>query len=97
MKKLNDWFKTTKIYWFVAEIIKMFSDEKSFFSKKRVESFISFAVGQSGMIWFLIENVHTMKTSDLLLWAGTEFVLAGYTVAQIQKEKNLTSNGNESK
>jgi hypothetical protein len=38
-----------------------------------------------------------MKTSDLLLWAGTEFVLAGYTVSQIQKEKNLTNNGNESK
>jgi hypothetical protein len=95
MKKLNTWFKTTKIYWLGVEIIKMFSDEKSFFSKKRVESFIAFAVGQSGMVWFLIENVHTMKTSDLLLWAGTEFVLAGYTVAQIQKEKTLTSKQND--
>jgi hypothetical protein len=95
MKKLNAWFKTTKIYWFVSEIIKMFSDEKSFFSKKRVESFIAFAVGQSGMIWFLIENVHTMSTSDLLLWAGTEFVLAGYTVNQIQKEKALTNKQND--
>lgn len=78
-------FKTTKLYW--LEIIKMFSNEKSFFSKKRVESFIAFAVAQSGMIWFLIEHIRTMSVSDLLLWAGTEFLIAGYTVNQIQKEK----------
>ena len=81
------WFKTTKLYWLIAEIVKMYSNEKSFFSKKRVESFVAFAIAQSGMIWFLVEHIHTMTISDLLLWAGTEFLIAGYTVNQIQKEK----------
>jgi hypothetical protein len=28
-----------------------------------------------------------MTTSDLVLWSGVEFLIAGYTTHQIQKEK----------
>ena len=33
-----------KIKWFFTEIMKMYSSEKSYFSKKRVESGIAFAI-----------------------------------------------------
>ena len=28
-----------------------------------------------------------MTMQDILMWSGTEFIMAGYTVRQIQKEK----------
>ena len=87
MKKLNLWFKTTKLYWFISELIKVYSNEDSYFSKKRIESSISFIIGQYGMVWYLIENIKDMTTQDILLWSGVEFAIAGWVVTQIQKEK----------
>lgn len=87
MKKLNSWFKTTKLYWLIVEFVKMFSNEKSFLSKKRIESFVAFVVAQSGMIWFLLAHISKMEISDIAFWASIEFLIAGYTVSQIQKEK----------
>jgi hypothetical protein len=77
----------TKLKWFISEVIAMYSDTPSFFSKKRVESGIAFLTAMSGMIWFLIEHKKAMTTGDVVLWAGSLFVIAGYTVNQIQKEK----------
>jgi hypothetical protein len=72
---------------FTCEILKIYSSKPSFFSKKRIESGISFVIGQIGMIFFIIEKMPIMTTSDLLMWAGIEFAIAGYIVNQIQKEK----------
>ncbi len=77
----------SRINWFFKEILKIYSTEDSYFSKKRIESGAAFVVGQFGMVYFLIQSIDTMTTQDLLMWAGTEFVIAGYTVSQIQKEK----------
>lgn len=82
MKKL-----ASKIKWFFNEIIKMYSAEDSYFSKKRVESGIAFLIAQFGMIFFLVKKLDTMDVYELSIWAGMEFLIAGYTVTQIQKEK----------
>jgi hypothetical protein len=82
MKKL-----ASKIKWFFNEIIKMYSTEDSYFSKKRVESGIAFLIAQFGMIFFLVKKLDTMDVYELSIWAGMEFLIAGYTVTQIQKEK----------
>jgi hypothetical protein len=82
MKKL-----ASKIKWFFNEIMKMYSTEDSYFSKKRVESGISFLIAQFGMIFFLVKKLDTMDVYELSIWAGMEFLIAGYTVTQIQKEK----------
>ena len=79
----------TNLKWIIKEIIKLYSDEKSFFSKKRVESGIAVIVGQWGMIYFLIININKLTASDIALWASVEFAIAGYIVSQIQKEKKL--------
>lgn len=85
MKKiLNFW---SKITWFFKEIGKIYSNEASYFSKKRIESGVAFVIGQWGMIYFLVQNISKISTSDVALWAGVEFALAGYMISQIQKEK----------
>jgi hypothetical protein len=85
MKKY--FFGWENIKWLVREIGEMYSSRKSFFSKKRIESGLAFIIGQWGMIFFLLENHAKMTTSDLVLWSGVEFLIAGYTTHQIQKEK----------
>jgi hypothetical protein len=73
--------------WFIKEIMKMYSSEPSYFSKKRVESGVAFVIGQWGMIYFLLEKISTMTTTDIAIWAGVEFAIGGYMINQIQKEK----------
>jgi len=89
MKKY--FFGWTNIKWFIKEIGNLYTGKDSYFSKKRVESGIAFVIGQWGMIYFIIQNISTMSTSDVVLWAGVEFAISGYMLNQIQKEK-LTNN-----
>lgn len=85
----------SKIGWIIKELIKVFSAEKSYFSKKRIESAVAFVIGQYGMIYFLLKHIDTMTTSDITLWAGVEFLIAGYVINQIQKEKKGNKNDAE--
>lgn len=87
LKKL--FFGWTNIKWLIKELVNLYSNSSSFFSKKRIESGIAFLVGQWGMIYFLIKNIDKLSTSDITLWAGLEFAIAGYIVSQIQKEKKF--------
>lgn len=91
-RKMKNWFLrvTSNIRWFISEVMKMYSSQKSFFSKKRVESGIAFLIAQSGMVYFLVKKIDTMDVYELSMWAGIEFLIAGYTVTQIQKEKKVT-------
>jgi hypothetical protein len=90
-------FGWTKIKWFITEIGKLYSSKNSFFSKKRIESGLAFVIAQFGMIYFLIKKMDILTINDLTVWAGIEFVVAGYTVAQIQseKKKNISSDNEE--
>ena len=80
------------IKWIIRELGKMYSSTVSFFSKKRIESGIAFIIAQWGMIFFLLEKISIMTTSDLAIWAGIEFAVSGYIINQIQKEKRQPSN-----
>ena len=74
--------------------MKMYSSEDSYFSKKRVESGVAFVISQWGMIWFLIKKIDVLTASDMLIWTGIEFAVAGYMVNQIQKEKKNEDTSN---
>jgi len=89
LKGIKNWFTNcaSNIRWFITEIMKMYSSQKSFFSKKRVESGVAFLIAQMGMVYFLVKKIDTMDVYELSMWAGIEFLIAGYTVTQIQKEK----------
>lgn len=86
MKK-KYFFGWTNIKWLITELGKQYSNENSFFSKKRVESGVAFLLGQWGMVYFLIVNIGKLTSSDIVLWSAVEFAIAGYIVNQIQKEK----------
>jgi len=88
MKK-KYFFGWSNIKWVIAELVKQYSNENSFFSKKRVESGVAFLLGQWGMVYFLIVNIGKLTSSDIVLWSAVEFAIAGYIVNQIQKEKKL--------
>jgi hypothetical protein len=77
----------TNLKWLIKELINVYSNKKSYFSKKRIESGIAFLIGQFGMIYFLMQNHDKMTSSDLAIWAGIEFAVSGYMLNQIQKEK----------
>ena len=89
MKTIKGWFSKMfgKIEWFFTEVIKMYSGQDSFFSKKRFESGVAFIIAQFGMVFFLIKKIDAMDVYELSIWAGMEFLIAGYTVSQIQREK----------
>ena len=85
----NWFFGWTNIKRLIKELIKLYSNESSYFSKKRVESGIAFLIGQWGMIYFLIININKLTSSDMFIWAGIEFAISGYILNQIQKEKKM--------
>lgn len=80
-------FGWENIKWAIREIKNIYSSNPSFFSKKRIESSIAFIIGQIGMVWFLCENMSKLSASDIVLWSGVEFAIAGYIVNQIEKGK----------
>jgi len=83
------------VKWFFKELMNLYSDKPSYFSKKRVESGIAFIIAQVGMIAYLVAKIKDMDIYEFLMWAGVEFLIAGYTINQIQKEKKTNIQDDE--
>ncbi len=71
----------------IKELVKMYSDKPSFFSKKRIESGIAFIILQWGMVYWMILNVNQMHVEQVFIWATIECVICGYTLSKIEAEK----------
>ena len=84
------------VKWFFKELGMMYSSKHSFFSKKRIESGIAFLIAQIGMLVYFFEHHATMDMGSMLMWAGAELTIAGWTISQIQKEKKNVSETPES-
>jgi hypothetical protein len=78
-----------KVKWFFKELVLIYSNKPSFFSKKRIESGISFLIAQVGMIFFLAVKYDSLSMGEFILWASAEFAVAGYIINKIQKEKSI--------
>lgn len=87
--KKKYFFGWTNIKWVIKEFVNIYSINKSFFSKKRIESGIAFIIAQWGMVYFLLNKIGVMTTTDMVMWAGIEFAISGYIINQIQKEKTI--------
>lgn len=87
MKNKTYFFGWSNIKWLFTEIGNIYSNKKSYFSKKRIESGIAFIIAQWGMIYFLSEHHAKLSMGEMLLWAAAEFAVSGYIINQIQKEK----------
>ena len=92
-----------KIYFFgwgnikkvITEIIRIYSNKRSFFSKKRIESGIAFIIAQWGMVFYLLKKYPDLTMMDISMWAAIEFGISGYIIHQIQKEKKTNDNSEE--
>ena len=80
-------FGWTNIKFVIKELVKIYSNEDSFFSKKRIESGIGFIIAEWGMIFFLLKKMDEMDIMTFGGWAAIQFFVAGYIINQIQKEK----------
>ena len=91
--KNGNWFKTcyNNVHWFFTELIKIYSSDKSYFSKKRIESGAAFIIAQFGMVYYLCEHHSKLTMGEFLLWAAAEFAVSGYIINKIQSEKNTGS------
>ena len=79
----------------ITEIIKIYSNKRSFFSKKRIESGIAFIIAQWGMVFYLLKKYPDLTMMDISMWAAIEFGISGYIIHQIQKEKKTNDNSEE--
>jgi hypothetical protein len=79
----------------ITEIIKIYTNKRSFFSKKRIESGIAFIIAQWGMVFYLLKKYPDLTMMDISMWAAIEFGISGYIIYQIQKEKKTNDNSEE--
>lgn len=77
----------TNIKWFITEVRDIYANKDSYFSKKRIESGIAFAIAQGGMVFFLMEKHSGLTMGEFLLWAAAEFAVSGYMISKIESEK----------
>lgn len=78
-----------KVKWVIVELVKVYSSKPSYFSKKRIESGVGFIIAEWGMIFFLIRRIDVLDAYEFAVWASIQFLVAGYMVKQIQKQKEF--------
>ena len=84
---LNGFFGWENTKWLIREFVKMYSGEKSYFSKKRFESSIAFISAIGVLLCYVWSHRVTIQNSEILADVALLIGLAGYTVKQIQNEK----------
>lgn len=80
-------FSRQNINWGIKEFIKMYSNEPSYFSYKRFQTGMAFFIFTQGSIYVLRNHVHSV--GDFIIWATPLLLIAGYTLKQTQKEKEI--------
>ena len=78
-------FGMRNIRWGIKELIKMYSNQPSFFSHKRFQTGLAFIIFCEGAMFTLTRYVSSV--GDFIMWAAPVLLIAGYTLNQTQKEK----------
>lgn len=75
--------------WYISDFNKVFSNNPSFYSGKRVKEWIAFVTGEyvliHGFIYLLLHD--KLDYTGICFMAGVAFAIAGYQLDKIQKEK----------
>ena len=66
-------FGWSNIKWLITEIMNIYSNKDSYFSKKRIESGIGFIIAEWGMIYYLTKKMATMDMMEFGGWAAIQF------------------------
>jgi hypothetical protein len=95
---VNGFFGWENLKWIIRELLKVGSNQPSFFSKKRIESGIAFFVLQFGLLQslgYLLTRPST-PMSEFAIWAGIECLICGYTLNKIEEAKKHLPKDNTS-
>lgn len=77
----------TNIKWFFVELRDIYANRDSYFSKKRIESGAAFAFCLIISACFVWIRRNSMTTAEFVWILSIWLFIAGYTVKEIQKEK----------
>ena len=80
--------------WVIKELVKMYSNQPSFFSYKRFQMGTAYFMFTQGSMYVLTNFVKSVQ--DFTLWAIPVLLVSGYTLNAVQKEKitdKLTDEG----
>jgi hypothetical protein len=84
---LNGFFGWENFKWLVREWLKTYSNQHSFFSRKRIESCILFVGGFSLLYGYALKRLSEgADYAEALALTGAMFVYAGYTAQLIKRE-----------
>jgi hypothetical protein len=81
--------------WFFKELLLTLSNQKSFFSSKKIERFFAFGtmlLSANVYLWYHIFQC-TLTSTDLMIVVGGFLGYAGFSIIQSRKDK---TNGQES-
>ena len=91
MKIPKTFFGWSNLKWLIKEFVAIYSNKDSYLSKKRIESSVAFLSATWLILWHAYYTRAKITNSEILADAALLFVIAGYTVNQIQKEKAPTA------
>lgn len=77
------------VRWLIKELIATCSDEPSYFSKKRIQSWILFDSAIGCLLYWFIQHESELEIMQALEIYGALIVAAGYQVSTIQREKRF--------
>ena len=72
---------------YLRELINIYSNQPSYFSKKRIESGIAFAIAQMFLVVFFFYYLDQLTTTEVVALSTLEFTISGYMINHIQKQK----------
>ncbi len=78
---------------FINQTLLTFSTQKSYFSSKKIERFISFTLGVGMVLFYYLGRQFCWKCSseidvnDVLILSGLLFTYGGFNTFQIAKDK----------
>ena len=84
-----------KIEWFFVELLKVFSDEKSYFSLKRIERGILFTISVIIIFNYVSKNIANITPEGILIITSPLFVYAGFSMVKTEKAKKDEEDRNE--
>jgi ribosomal protein S17E len=87
--------KWDTLKWLIKELIKVASNEKSFFSKKRIMEMIAFTSGETTLLSFFFYNISRLSTMEAIAIATVFFSVAGYTLNKTEAAKKNYINDNK--
>jgi hypothetical protein len=83
-----------RLCWFLYELIKTLSSEKSWLSSKRLERLIIFIAAETQLNRYVHRNIDKLSATDIVMIYSAQMVYAGFIIKQIKDDKTTSNQSN---